>query len=431
MQVLIIGGGGREHALAWKAAQAPRVSKVYVAPGNAGTAREAKVENVPIAADAVAELLQFAREHHIALTIVGPEAPLVLGVVDVFKEAGLHCFGPSRAAAQLEGSKAFAKDFLARHGIPTAAYQNFTNIEPAIAYIRKMGAPIVVKADGLAAGKGVILAQTEAEAIAAVRDMLAGNAFGAAGHRVVIEEFLDGEEASFIVMADGRHVLPMACSQDHKARDEGDRGPNTGGMGAYSPAPVVTPAIHARIMNEIIEPTVRGMAADGLPYSGFLYAGVMIYPDGTPKVLEFNCRFGDPETQPILMRLLSDLTELCEAALNQRLDQVSAAWDPRAALGVVLAAGGYPGDYRKGDVINGLDQADTPTSKVFHAGTALKNGQVVTNGGRVLCVCALGETVSEAQTRAYATVDKIHWDSMYHRRDIGHRAVAREQGEHT
>ena len=428
MNILIIGGGGREHALAWKAAQSPRVDKVYVAPGNAGTAREVGLENVAIAADDVDGLLRFAQAHDIGLTIVGPEAPLVKGVVDAFQAAGLRCFGPSRAAAELEGSKAFTKDFLARHGIPTAAYGNFTDLDAAIAYIREQGALIVVKADGLAAGKGVILAQTEEEAIAACRDMLAGNAFGSAGHRVVIEEFLQGEEASFIVMADGEHILPLATSQDHKARNDGDTGPNTGGMGAYSPAPVVTEAMHRRIMDEVIRPTVRGMAADGIPYTGFLYAGIMISPAGVPKVLEFNVRFGDPETQPILMRLQSDLVELCEAALDRRLDQVTAEWDPRVALGVVLAAGGYPADYRQGDAISGLD-ADLPDTKVFHAGTREADGQVVTSGGRVLCVCALGATVGEAQARAYERVRGIHWDGLYYRTDIGHRAIARERDD--
>ncbi len=426
MKVLIIGGGGREHALAWKTAQSSRVEKVFVAPGNAGTALETKVENVPIAADAVADLVGFARDNAVGLTIVGPEAPLVAGVVDAFQAAGLRCFGPNRAAAQLEGSKAFAKDFLARHRIPTAAYRNFTDVDAAIDYIREQGAPIVVKADGLAAGKGVILAQTEDEAVAAVRDMLAGNAFGEAGHRVVIEELLQGEEASFIVMVDGRHILPMATSQDHKARDNGDRGPNTGGMGAYSPAPVVTAAVHARIMREVIEPTVRGMAADGTPYTGFLYAGLMIGLDGTPRVLEFNCRFGDPETQPIMMRLRSDLTTLCDAALDGKLDQIKAQWDPRPALGVVLAADGYPGDYRKGDVISGLP-AETADAKVFHAGTAPKDGEIVTAGGRVLCACALGDTVYKAKLRAYDLVHQIRWDGVYYRTDIGYRAVAREQ----
>jgi len=430
MKVLVIGGGGREHALAWKAAQSPRVEKVFVAPGNAGTALEPKLENIAIDAEDIDALVAFARNNNIAQTIVGPEAPLVLGVVDAFIDASLRCFGPTRGAAQLEGSKAFTKDFLARHNIPTAAYGNFTDIDAAVAYIRQQGAPIVVKADGLAAGKGVILAQTEDEAITAVKDMLAGNAFGEAGHRVVIEEFLQGEEASFIVMVDGEHILPLATSQDHKARDEGDLGPNTGGMGAYSPAPVVTPAMHERIMREVIEPTVTGMATEGHPYTGFLYAGVMITADGTPKVLEYNCRFGDPETQPIMMRLRSDLVELVGAALDQRLDQVSADWDPQAALGVVLAAGGYPADYRKGDVIHGLPDAETdaiPEAKIFHAGTAEKDGHIVTAGGRVLCAVGLGNSVGAAQARAYELVKQIHWDGMVYRRDIGHRAIAREQ----
>lgn len=427
MQVLIIGGGGREHALGWKVAQSSRVEKVYVAPGNAGTAREAKMENVAISAEDVVGLLQFARDKSIDLTIVGPEVPLVLGLVDQFQAAKLRCFGPSQAAAQLEGSKSFTKDFLARHNIPSADYGVFTEIEPAIAYVKQQGAPIVVKADGLAAGKGVILAATDDEAIAAIKDMLAGNAFGEAGHRVVVEEFLTGEEASFIVMADGEHILPMASSQDHKAALDGDTGPNTGGMGAYSPAPVVTPEIHARIMHEVIEPTVKGMAAEGHPYTGFLYAGVMVAADGTPKVLEYNCRFGDPETQPIMLRLKSDLVTLCEAALDKTLDQVEANWDPRAALGVVLAAKDYPADYPKGDVISGLDTAaELPDGKVFHAGTAEQDGHIVTSGGRVLCATALGETVSEAQQRAYQLVDKISWSGMYCRRDIGHRAINRK-----
>jgi len=427
MQVLIIGGGGREHALAWKVAQSSRVARVYVAPGNAGTATEPKMENVAISADDIDGLLKFAKQKTIDLTIVGPEAPLVLGVVDKFQTAGLRCFGPSQAAAQLEGSKSFTKDFLARHNIPTASYGVFTEIEPAIAYVNEQGAPIVVKADGLAAGKGVILAETEQEAIAAIKDMLAGNAFGEAGHRVVVEEFLKGEEASFIVMADGEHILPMASSQDHKAACDGDTGPNTGGMGAYSPAPVVTPEIHARIMKEVIEPTVQGMAAEGHAYTGFLYAGVMVAADGTPKVLEYNCRFGDPETQPIMIRLKSDLTALCEAALDKTLDQIEAEWDPRASLGVVLAAKGYPGDYPRGDVIAGLDAAaQIADAKVFHAGTTEKDGQIVTSGGRVLCATALGKTVSEAQQRAYQLVDKISWPGMYCRRDIGHRAIKRE-----
>ena len=427
MKVLVVGGGGREHALAWKIAQSGRVSEVLVAPGNAGTALEPKMRNLPIAAEAVDALAAYAQEQGIELTVVGPEAPLSRGIVDKFRAAGLKCFGPTQQAAQLESSKAFAKDFLARHQISTAAYANFTEIEAAIAYIRQQGAPIVVKADGLAAGKGVILAQTEDEAIAAVKDMLSGNAFGSAGSRVVIEEFLIGEEASFIVMVDGEHVLAMASSQDHKARDDGDKGPNTGGMGAYSPAPVVTPAMHERIMQEVIYPTVRGMAADGIPYTGFLYAGVMITADGTPKVLEFNCRFGDPETQPIMVRLQSDFVDLLEAALEERLDTVSAQWDTRASLGVVLAAGGYPDAYNKGDVISGLDTAAQLEGKVFHAGTAEKDGQVVTNGGRVLCAVGLGNSVTEAQANAYQLVKAIDWNKVYYRNDIGHRAIAREQ----
>ncbi len=427
MKVLVIGSGGREHALGWKAAQSPDVEKVFVAPGNAGTAREAKLENVNIGVEDIEALVAFARDNQIGLTIVGPEAPLVIGVVDAFEAAGLPCFGPSKTASQLEGSKAFTKDFLARHNIPTAAYANFTEIDPALAYIKEMGAPIVIKADGLAAGKGVIVAMTEAEAEAAVRDMLAGNAFGEAGHRVVVEEFLDGEEASFIVMADGEHILPMATSQDHKRVGEGDSGPNTGGMGAYSPAPVVTLEIHDRIMREVIEPTVRGMAAEGNPYTGFLYAGLMIDVDGAPKVIEYNCRFGDPETQPIMMRLKSDLVALCQTALERKLDTVTTEWDERAAMGVVLAAGGYPGDYAKGAVINGLDGADSADAKIFHAGTATKDGAVVTSGGRVLCATALGSSVSEAAQKAYQLADKISWDGMFMRRDIGYRAIAREK----
>jgi len=428
VKVLVIGGGGREHALAWKLAQSPRVETVYVAPGNAGTALEPRCMNVDVDVADIPALVHFAQSQGVDLTVVGPEAPLVAGVVDAFREADLAIFGPTARAAQLEGSKAFSKDFLARHQIPTAAYGNFTDLDAALAYIREQGAPIVVKADGLAAGKGVILAQTVDEAEAAARDMLAGNAFGEAGHRVVVEEFLIGEEASFICMVDGEHILPMASSQDHKARDDGDRGPNTGGMGAYSPAPVVTPEIHARIMREVMEPTVRGMAAEGIPYTGFLYAGVMIGPDGTPKVLEFNCRFGDPETQPIMMRLRSDLVDLLEAALAARLDEIQADWDPRAALGVVLAAGGYPDDYAKGDVIEGLPGQDAPDAKVFHAGTVQQDGAVRTSGGRVLCVVGLGDTVAAAQARAYALSDRIHWNGVYSRRDIGYRAVAREQG---
>jgi len=427
MKVLIIGNGGREHALAWKTAQSDDVTTVFVAPGNAGTAAEDKVENVNIGVTDIAELVAFAKKESIDLTIVGPEAPLVIGVVDAFEKEGLAIFGPTAAAAQLEGSKAFTKDFLARHNIPTAAYGNFTEIEPAIAYIKEQGAPIVVKADGLAAGKGVILAQTEAEAIAAVEDMLQGNSFGDAGSRVVIEEFLVGEEASFICMVDGESVLPMASSQDHKARDNGDKGPNTGGMGAYSPAPVVTPEIHDRIMNEVIMPTVKGMNAEGNRYRGFLYAGVMIAPDGTPKTLEYNCRFGDPETQPIMMRLRSDLAKMCLAAINGELDTVEADWDPRASLGVVLAAGGYPADYPKGDVISGLNTSLPAHQKVFQAGTAIQDGKTVTNGGRVLCAVSLGDTVADAQAGAYEVVNTLSWNNVYFRTDIGHRAIAREQ----
>jgi phosphoribosylamine--glycine ligase len=426
-RVLVIGGGGREHALAWKIAQSPKAEKVFVAPGNAGTAHEPKCENVAIAAEDVDGLLHFAQQNKIDLTVVGPEAPLVLGVVDKFRAAGLRIFGPTRDAAQLEGSKAFTKDFLARHQIPTAAYGNFTDVAAAEAYIKKVGAPIVVKADGLAAGKGVIIAQTTDEAMTAVRDMLAGNAFGEAGHRVVVEEFLTGEEASFIVMVDGEHILPLATSQDHKRVGDGDTGPNTGGMGAYSPAPVVTPEIHARIMREVIEPTVRGMKSEGHPYTGFLYAGVMIAPDGTPRVLEYNCRFGDPETQPVMLRLKSDFIELIEAALDGKLDTVQAQWDSRAALGVVMAAGGYPGSYHKGDVITGLPGKAESDRKVFHAGTALKDGAVVTSGGRVLCVTALGESVNAAQQHAYELVGQIRWSGAQYRHDIGYRAIARER----
>ncbi|MEW6692820.1 MAG: phosphoribosylamine--glycine ligase [Pseudomonadota bacterium] len=425
MKILVIGSGGREHALAWKLAQSPRVAKVYVAPGNAGTAREAKCENVGIQATDVPALFAFARDRAIDLTVVGPEAPLAAGVVDTFRDGGLRIFGPTRKAAQLESSKAFAKDFLARHRIPTAEYRVFTELNPALDYIHDRGAPIVIKADGLAAGKGVVVAMTQAEAIDAVRDMLGGQ-FGQAGARVVIEEFLDGEEASFICMVDGQNILPMATSQDHKRRDDGDKGPNTGGMGAYSPAPVVTPEIEARIMREVMEPTVRGMALDGLPYTGFLYAGIMIDQSGAPKVLEFNCRFGDPETQPIMMRLQSDLIGLLEAGIDGRLDAVGAAWDPRVALGVVMAAGGYPGEIRTADVIEGLDTPQPEYVKVFHAGTRLDEaGRVVTSGGRVLCVTALGETVHEAQQRAYAAVDTIHFAGGFCRRDIGWRAIQR------
>lgn len=427
MNILIIGSGGREHALAWKAAQSKQVSKVFVAPGNAGTALEPKLENVAIDVLNFEALANFAQNNNVGLTIVGPEVPLVAGVVDYFKARNLLCFGPSKGAAQLEGSKAFTKDFLARHKIPTAAYQNFTDVEPALAYLREKGAPIVIKADGLAAGKGVIVAETLQQAEEAVRDMLSGNAFGDAGCRVVIEEFLAGEEASFIVMVDGKNVLPMATSQDHKRVGDGDTGPNTGGMGAYSPAPVVTQAVHDRVMREIIYPTVQGMAAEGNTYVGFLYAGLMIDSSGTPKVIEYNCRFGDPETQPIMLRLQSDLVELCLAALEGKLDKTTADWDIRAAVGVVLAAGGYPNDYRKGDPITGLPSAEIVGEKVFHAGTINKEGSIVTNGGRVLCVTALGNSVSEAQERAYNLVKPIHWDGILYRKDIAYRAIKREQ----
>ena len=427
MKVLIIGSGGREHALAWRVAQSEQVETIFVAPGNAGTALESNVENVPLAVDDIDALLDFAQNQHIDLTIVGPEAPLVAGIVDRFTAAGLACFGPTAAAAQLEGSKAFAKDFMARNGIPTAAYGNFTDIDEAIAFIQHNGAPIVVKADGLAAGKGVIIAQTVKEAEMAVKDMLAGNAFGEAGHRVVVEEFLTGEEASFIVMADGEHILPLATSQDHKARDEGDLGPNTGGMGAYSPAPVITNELHKTAMETVIRPTIQGMARQGMPFTGFLYAGLMVSPEGETRVLEFNVRFGDPETQPIMMRLQSDLAELCLAAVNGKLHQVDAKWDPRPALGVVMAAGGYPESYSKGHVISGLDSANQTGARVFHAGTDLLDKQVVTSGGRVLCVCAMADSVLGAANAAYTGCDKIHWDGAFYRRDIGHRAIAREQ----
>jgi len=431
MQVLIVGSGGREHALAWKCAQSPQVGKVFVAPGNAGTATEPAnglaVENVPLAATDIDGLLAFAQERGIDLTIVGPEDPLVLGIVDRFSAAGLPCFGPSAAAAQLEGSKSFAKRFMQRHNIPTAAFGEFTDVSEAVKFIRARGAPIVVKADGLAAGKGVVVARSNEEAEAAVLDMLAGNAFGKAGHRVVIEEFLAGEEASFIVMADGRHALAMATSQDHKAVYDGDRGPNTGGMGAYSPAPVVNAEVHARVMREIIQPVIDGMAKDGHPFTGFLYAGLMITPEGDPKVIEFNVRFGDPETQPVMLRLLSDLPALCLAALRGELDRCSTNWDPRPSLGVVMAAEGYPGRYGKGFVIEGLDSEFPANVKVFQAGTAMDGENIVTSGGRVLCVTALGETVAQAQAAAYAGCAKIHWQGGFHRSDIGYRAIARER----
>lgn len=427
MNVLIIGSGGREHALAWKVAQNPTVETVYVAPGNAGTATERGVENVALDVMDFEGLAAFAKTNNCGLTIVGPEAPLVGGVVDYFSAQGLRAFGPRKGAAQLEGSKAFTKDFLARHHIPTAEYQNFTEVEPALAYLREKGAPIVVKADGLAAGKGVIVAETLGQAEEAVKDMLSGNAFGEAGCRVVIEEFLDGEEASFIVMVDGKNVVAMATSQDHKRVGDNDTGPNTGGMGAYSPAPVVTAEIHQRVLDEVIYPTVRGMAAEGNDYTGFLYAGLMIMADGTPKVIEYNCRFGDPETQPILLRMKSDLVELCEAALDGQLGDKTTEWDERCAVGVVLAAGGYPGDYAKGAVISGLPTAEVDGEKVFHAGTALKDGNIVTSGGRVLCATALGNTVTEAQQRAYALTRRIDWQDVYYRNDIAYRAIDREQ----
>ncbi|WP_409475895.1 phosphoribosylamine--glycine ligase [Stenotrophomonas sp. Y-13] len=427
MKILVIGAGGREHALAWKLARSARVSEVIVAPGNAGTATEAKCRNAAVKVTDIAGLLKLAQDEAVGLTVVGPEVPLVAGVVDTFRAAGLRIFGPTAAAAQLEGSKAFAKDFLARHGIPTAFYAVHTEVDAALAYLREKGAPIVIKADGLAAGKGVIVAMTLDEAEAAVRDMLSGNAFGDAGARVVIEEFLEGEEASFISMVDGRVALPMATSQDHKRVGDGDTGPNTGGMGAYSPAPVVTPQVHARVMREVVEPTVAGMIADGVPFTGFLYAGLMIDATGAPKVIEFNVRFGDPETQPVMLRLQSDLVDLLEAAIDGALAGVDAQWDPRPSLGVVMAAKPYPDTPITGDVISGLD--DVPASaKVFHAGTALDaDGNVVSAGGRVLCVAALGDSVGDAQAHAYAGVAKIHWANEFHRNDIGWRAIAREQ----
>jgi len=427
MKILIIGNGGREHALAWKCAQSTLVDEVLVAPGNAGTARENNIRNIAVAADDIEALASLAQREGVDMTIVGPEAPLVAGIADRFSELGLPCFGPTAAAAQLEGSKAFSKDFLARHNIPTAAYQNFTDLQPALDYIREQGAPIVVKADGLAAGKGVIVAMSLEEAEAAATDMLHGSSFGDAGARIVIEEFLDGEEASFIIITDGTAILPLATSQDHKARDEGDSGPNTGGMGAYSPAPVVTAEIEERIMELVIRPTLQGMRAEGRNYLGFLYAGLMIMPDGTPRVIEFNCRLGDPETQPIMTRLKSDLVAICSATLDGSLARQSADWDSRAALGVVLAAGGYPRSYAKGKPISGLDEADSDTQKVFHAGTALDEDGVVTSGGRVLCVVGLGDSVADAAQRAYDSVDKIDWEDLYCRRDIGHRAIARER----
>ena len=427
MKVLIVGGGGREHALAWKCLQSPRVDHVYVAPGNAGTALEPKTSNVDIAADAFDALLAFVKQEDIALTIIGPEGPLVGGIVDRFTAAGHACFGPTRAAARLEGSKAYTKEFLRRYGIPTASYATFTaaNFDPA--YVRAQRLPLVVKADGLAAGKGVVICDTHEATIETVTAIFNGR-LGAAGNIVVIEEFLSGEEVSFIVVAHDQQVIPLATSQDHKRRDDGDHGPNTGGMGAYSPAPIVTPALHQRILREVIEPTLKGLRKDGNPYTGFLYAGLMIAPDGTPNVIEFNCRLGDPETQPILMRLSSDLVDLCEAAITGTLDRIETRWDERAALGVVMAAGGYPDSYPQGDVITGLDAAATLPGKVFHAGTRRENSQVVTAGGRVLCAVGLGATVSDAQRQAYGLVNAIHWNLVQYRRDIGYRAVQREEG---
>jgi phosphoribosylamine--glycine ligase len=425
MKVLIVGSGGREHALAWKCAQSPKVSEVLVAPGNGGTARELRVRNVEVAAEDIPALVALAKHERVGLTIIGPEGPLVAGVVDAFVAAGLRCFGPHRAAAELEGSKAFTKEFLRRHGIPTAAYATFTRDNFDADWVRRQRTPIVVKASGLAAGKGVVIVDSADEAIATAQAMFGGQ-FGSAGDLVVIEEFLPGEEASFIVMADGKNILAFATSQDHKRLHDADSGPNTGGMGAYSPAPVVDRAMHERIMREVIEPTIRGLAKDGTPYTGFLYAGIMVHPDGTPNVLEYNCRFGDPETQPIMMRLKSDLVELCEAALDKKLDRVHTEWDERAALGVVLAAEGYPDTVRKGDVIAGLDAAAKLPGKVFHASTRVQGSQVLTNGGRVLCAVGLGDSVSQAQAQAYAQVDRISWKGMQCRRDIGYRAVARE-----
>lgn len=429
MKILVVGGGGREHALAWKLSRSPRAEKVYVAPGNAGTAGEAGIENVPIAADDIDALVRFARANDIGLTVVGPEAPLVAGIVDRFQAARLPCFGPDHLGAQLEGSKSFTKDFLSRYDIPTASHATFTDAAEAISHVESRGVPIVIKADGLAAGKGVVLAHSLEEARDAICDMLEERTFGEAGRRIVVEEFLEGEEASFICIVAGRQVLALASSQDHKARNDGDTGPNTGGMGAYSPAPVIDASMHERIMQQVIRPTVEGLCAEGIDYRGFLYAGVMIGTDGIPRVLEYNCRFGDPEAQPILMRLRSDLLPLCEAALHDRLDDMVVEWDPRACLGVVMAAGGYPFDYRRGDIIEGLDAVSGDTTRVFHAGTRLDNGVVLTDGGRVLCVTALGDSVSSAGEAAYTACEKIHWRDAYYRRDIGHRAMARERAQ--
>jgi phosphoribosylamine--glycine ligase len=427
MKILVVGGGGREHALAWKLAQSDRVREVLVAPGNAGTALEPGVRNVDIGAEDIGALIEFARGNGVDLTVVGPEAPLVAGIVDRFQAEGLTCFGPTRQAARLEGSKRFAKEFLRKYNIPTAAYESFTETGPAIEYMRARGAPIVIKADGLAAGKGVVLAATQQEAETAIREMLESGAYGQAGRRVVIEDYLTGEEASFICMVGGGRVLPMASSQDHKARDDGDTGPNTGGMGAYSPAPLVDRAMHEKIMSQVIVPTVHGLSREGIDYQGFLYAGLMIDSDGTPQVLEFNCRFGDPETQPIMMRLESDLVELIEAAISGRVDETPVRWDPRASLGVVMAAGGYPFEYEKGHVVEGLGDDFGDHTHVFHAGTSLRDGRVVTSGGRVLCVTALGNNVLAASERAYKACGKIHWPGAFYRKDIGHRAISRER----
>jgi phosphoribosylamine--glycine ligase len=426
MKILVVGSGGREHAIAWKATQSSLVEKVFVAPGNAGTAREPKTENIKIGVTNIDDLIKFAVQKEVKLTIIGPEAPLVEGIVDTFNEAGIKCFGPTQGASQLEGSKVFTKDFLNRHNIPTANYEVFTELNPAKDYIISQPFPVVIKADGLAAGKGVIIAQSREEAFNTAEGMLSGKDFGKAGKRVVVEEYLKGEEASFIVMVDGENILPLATSQDHKAINNGDTGLNTGGMGAYSPAPVVTPDVHDHIMKEVIRPTVKGMAAEGHPYTGFLYAGLMIQGDGTPKVLEYNCRFGDPEAQPILLRLRSDLVEMCLAALDKRLDQIQVKWDQRDSLGVVMAAGGYPLSYNKGDPISGLPDHEQEDLKVFHAGTSVHKGRVVTSGGRVLCATALGVTVREAQKKAYDLAGRIKWDNVYYRTDIGYRAVERE-----
>ncbi len=426
MKILVIGSGGREHALAWKIKQSHRVAEVIVAPGNAGTAREPGVRNADVALNDIEGLLALAKKEDVALTVVGPEAPLVAGIVDRFRSEGLRCFGPRKIAAQLEGSKAFAKEFLVRHNIPTARYAVFHELKPALAYVRNQGAPIVIKADGLAAGKGVVVALTLADAEQALHDMLGAHSLGDASSRVVIEEFLDGEEASYIAVCDGRHALPLATSQDHKRLLDNDLGPNTGGMGAYSPAPVVTPDIEARILREIIEPTLAGMASEGAPFIGFLYAGLMIAKDGSPRVIEFNVRLGDPETQPIMMRLKSDLVDVIEAALDGRLDRTSIGWDERPALGLVLAAHGYPGKVRSGDVIEGLDSSLGADAKIFHAGTKVENGKVVTSGGRVLTVCAKGSTFADAQRKAYSALEKIHFAGMLFRRDIGFRAISRE-----